>query len=373
MATKKRIEEIDILKALGIICMVAGHASAPFTHFLYLFHMAVFFIASGFFFKTETSDDFASAAKQIKVRLLQLWLPFFVWNTIFSVLHNYFVLINVYTDNPALQNYVSEDFVCKTTSYSYPGILKSIANGVLFSSSEPMFGTSWFLKVLFIVSVCYLIVDYLVKKVLKNHVLFFQTLVSLILLLFGYLCFLKGISAKGIAQAASFYCLYHSGRLLYLIKERYADWSWRSYLMILGVSFILLLFLNSMGSIALNRNSYENPFFLIAASMAGWAFLYSISFFIKQTKTMKSLMLIIGRRTLTIVILHFLSFKIVAACVVEFYKLPPFCLAALPNLYGDKGAWWLAYVLVGVGIPVIANICYRTVVDKFISKDGLSG
>ena len=40
----KRVDELDILKAIAIICMVAGHAGAPFTHFIYLFHMAVFFM-----------------------------------------------------------------------------------------------------------------------------------------------------------------------------------------------------------------------------------------------------------------------------------------------------------------------------------------
>lgn len=55
---RQRIEELDIVKALGIICMVAGHSDAPFTHFIYLFHMAVFFMAAGFFFKDETSNDF---------------------------------------------------------------------------------------------------------------------------------------------------------------------------------------------------------------------------------------------------------------------------------------------------------------------------
>lgn len=38
--------------------MVAGHSDAPFTHFIYLFHMAIFFMAAGFFFKDETSNDF---------------------------------------------------------------------------------------------------------------------------------------------------------------------------------------------------------------------------------------------------------------------------------------------------------------------------
>ena len=75
-------------------------------------------------------------------------------------------------------------------------------------------------------------------------------------------------------------------------------------------------------------------------------------------------MLIIGKRTLPIVILHFLSFKFVAAIAVKSYNLPSFCMAAYPNLYGKRGLWWLAYVIVGVSFPVIASIIYEKIVRK---------
>lgn len=43
MEMQKRNLVIDILKGLGIILMVAGHSGFPFTRFIYLFHMAIFF------------------------------------------------------------------------------------------------------------------------------------------------------------------------------------------------------------------------------------------------------------------------------------------------------------------------------------------
>ena len=56
-AVRKRIEELDILKALGIIYMVAGHSGVPFRRFIYLFHMAAFFVASGFFYKSSSINN----------------------------------------------------------------------------------------------------------------------------------------------------------------------------------------------------------------------------------------------------------------------------------------------------------------------------
>lgn len=39
---KERNISIDIIKGIGIILMVGGHCGMPFTHFIYLFHMAIF-------------------------------------------------------------------------------------------------------------------------------------------------------------------------------------------------------------------------------------------------------------------------------------------------------------------------------------------
>lgn len=43
----KRIEWIDIYKALAIVCMVVGHATGRFNGYIYQFHMAAFFFVSG--------------------------------------------------------------------------------------------------------------------------------------------------------------------------------------------------------------------------------------------------------------------------------------------------------------------------------------
>lgn len=366
MTANRRIEEIDILKALGIIFMVAGHAGAPFTHFIYLFHMAVFFIASGFFYRDQASDDPRSVIMQIRGRLRQLWIPFFVWNAIYVLLHNFFIRIHVYTDNEEILKYVSGKFIGTATPYSYMDILINIAKGVLFSSREQLFGASWFLRVLFMTALCYLAADFLIKKLLKNRVIPAQSVLSLIMLLFGYLCFKKGIVLFGIEQTASFYCLYHAGRCLrrYFYRERTGR-DRKSFLLLLCGSFLLLCVFNRIGSIELGANSYENPVFLLVTSLTGWVFLYSLSFFLKFTVGIRRLLLLIGKRTVSIVILHFLAFKVIAAAAAAFYHVPPFCIAAFPSLYGDRGLWWLAYTIAGTGIPVTASLCYRKLQSIF--------
>ena len=170
---KYRVEQLDILKALGIVCMVSGHAYAPFTKFVYLFHMAIFFIASGFFYKDKNSQDIQSVFKAFWKKVKRLYIPLFIWNTIYTLLHNLFIHINVYTDNPQLLNYVSGKWICITEYYSKYDIIMRIIEGTIFSSSEQMFGTEWFLRVLFMTSIFYLIFDYIIKHLyyFTHHIL----------------------------------------------------------------------------------------------------------------------------------------------------------------------------------------------------------
>lgn len=98
---------IDIIKGLGIIMMVAGHSGFPFTNFIYLFHMAIFFIASGFCFKSDSSNNFRNVLIFLKRRFLSLWLPYIIWTSIFSLLHNVFISLNLYTNNPSILNYTT--------------------------------------------------------------------------------------------------------------------------------------------------------------------------------------------------------------------------------------------------------------------------
>lgn len=93
MEMQKRNLVIDILKGLGIILMVAGHSGFPFTRFIYLFHMAIFFIASGFCFKSQSSDNIGTTIKFVKSRFVKLWLPYVVWTAVFFFAPQYIYFI----------------------------------------------------------------------------------------------------------------------------------------------------------------------------------------------------------------------------------------------------------------------------------------
>ena len=360
---KKRIDEIDVIKAIGIILMVVGHAEAPMKQFLYLFHMAIFFIASGFFFKPSSSDSHKAVAKTLLKKLRQLWVPYVVWNTIYTLLSNLFLRCNIYTDNPALLQYISGNHVTLHESMPVASMIQNILKGLLFLGNTEMGGAFWFLKILFLVSVSYCFAAYLIKRLFTSHHLLLQGLLSLVLLLAGFGCHLMNLGLFGFAQTFSYYWLYYAGHLFFLANHRHSLWNGRQYLPIAAISFGVLLLLNTQGEIALDQNSYVNPLFFLLASLAGWCLLYSIAYFVVRS-VLKAPLIFIGQRTLSIVILHFLSFKLVAAFVVWFYGLPGFCLASFPCLYGSRGLWWVAYTIVGTGLPVLLDYLYHTCIAR---------
>ena len=99
---KNRNINIDIIKGIGIILMVGGHCGMPFTHFIYLFHMAIFFMASGYCFNASNSETMQDVLSFVKRKFKGLWFPYVLWTAVFSLLHNVFIKTGIYSSDPWL-------------------------------------------------------------------------------------------------------------------------------------------------------------------------------------------------------------------------------------------------------------------------------
>lgn len=365
--TVGRDEIIDLVKGLGIFCMVAGHCGAPFTEFIYLFHMAVFFMASGYCYREENSDSIRALIEFIKRKVKTLWFPYVFWTMIYSIFHNFFIRINIYTDNKRLLEYVSSKHIVITSYWTNSQVIKNILKSLLFGGGTELGGALWFLGTLMEITVLYSIIYYLIKKFsnIKN-IVFLQTIVSIVFLCMGYICYLKNFHLGGIERILSFYSLYHVGYIfkLYQISNRV-----KKHIFVTLMDFIILYFLNKIGSIELVLNSYVNPMFLLIASCIGWQFLYEISFLIKNSSLvcLKKIILCMGKNTMPIVILHFLSFKFVNYIGVLYKREPLFLIAAFPNLYNGRG-WWILYTFTGLVFPILINFFWKRFIRCNIVK-----
>ena len=134
----KNIELMTMLKGMGIVLVVLGHAivakSLPH-NFIYLYHLALFYFASGYFYK----DKYIGNLKlYIWKRIKTLYFPFVKYGLLFLLLHNFFSMLGLYKDYLTIREMLKEGL--------------SIFE---FFGFEPLLGVFWFLKSLFVVNIVF--------------------------------------------------------------------------------------------------------------------------------------------------------------------------------------------------------------------------
>ena len=85
-----------------------------------------------------------------------------------------------------------------------------------------------------------------------------------------------------------------------------------------------------------------------------------------ENKSMKCIVFI-GDHTMEVLTWHFLSMKLVSLMLIAIYDFPIKRLSEFPVIeeYTRQG-WWIAYLVVGVGIPVIWTYYYHLFKDRLI-------
>lgn len=83
VAKHNRLVEIDILKGLGILAMVAGHVGFGelFNFAIHPFNMPLFFLVSGFLYRCK-----GSFSLYIKKKLITLILPYILFGLLFCII-----------------------------------------------------------------------------------------------------------------------------------------------------------------------------------------------------------------------------------------------------------------------------------------------
>lgn len=139
----QRNETIDIMKGIGIIAVIIGHMGnvpyMPYRNFIFSFHMPLFFILSGYFFKPNT--DFKGKWRKDFSRLV---IPYIFTASILLVFN-------------ILQAFVGED---KNTGVIIGGIIAALYGSgsghasPILGNVQPI-GAIWFLLALFWCRVVY--------------------------------------------------------------------------------------------------------------------------------------------------------------------------------------------------------------------------
>ena len=353
---KQRDPVLDSMRGIGIVLMVLGHSGFPGTDFIYLFHMALFFMLSGWLFSLR-----GGLAHFAKRKVLTLWLPFVLANTAFTVLNNLFLKLNILTSDERILD-IPGNVV--TTPTTLKDVIGRTAHWCVFDGGTQLGGAMWFIQALFQISILYAVVEFILQRLLRGgDTLIPQGLVSSVLLWVGYRCGLAGWNVWGLGIAASCYCLFYLGTVLRRTERGNIKTLHR--VILAAAAFVLLVVLGQLGSVGLAGNGYSGPIFLLAASLAGWVLVRQLAALAALCPKLSAVLGYLGRATMPIVILHFLSFKLVTWLGLLATGGESYLLAAFP-IYFTGGAWWLAYTAAGLVLPLAANAVYRRVKQKFL-------
>ena len=352
----QRSNIIDMLKGMGIVLMVLRHARAPYSDFVLLFHMPIFFIASGYLYKRDYANNIQEVKRYIWKKIKTLYIPYISYVAVYILLNNFFLKLHIYTTNKEfLKQKVTQSYAILGHKYSIFESIRNILKAAIFRGGTQLTGAAWFFQTLFMVLILYTVLEFFVEIIYdKVKAIQIQTIIAVCSLILGWICQLKGwYIFIGLNRVFTVYSLVHLGVLIkyYSIMDRLLVKVKCGYLFL--CSLIILLCGYHKAFISLDENNIGNPVFFLIMSTSGWIMLFSLASILEKSNLkIKTLLCYISRHSVPIIMLHFLAFKIVNYIAVYVYGFPKYMIASFPVLM-TNGVWWIFYTVTGLIIPLI--------------------
>ena len=347
---KKRMDYIDIVKAIAMISIVVFHSCtnnantyeadhALLIRFGSAYGLPVFFFINGFLYNSSKPENiWGKIWKKVKA----YYIPFVSFNMLYLFLHNFFVILHMVDENNGNGWYSLNEFV-KHIVY------------VIMGKREYFSGALWFLGSLLIINVIIIVSEFLIEKFFKGK--WHDVLVGLLVLV----CVVLGASGRVTNQMKLATSLASMGYFLFGMIYRKYDlneklkrypFAWLIVAIVLDVAVSynklnVVVPLNFVTSFVVD---YIVGIVCIVAIMN----VAQIKVFV-ESKTMK----LIGNNTMDIMAFHFMIFKLVSLVIIAFYNLPINRLSDYPVVNGIGEAWWIAYSVVAIVICTIIGV-FRT-------------
>jgi len=321
MVKEKRRLDFDYLRGIGIILVVLGHTQVPgfVGNTIYLFHLALFYFASGFFF--SQSANFRSLLKK---KVISLYLPWLKYGLLFLVLHNLFVNCHFYAG--------------VNSFFSIRDYIVHLLKILCFIGTDELLGPIWFLRSLFLCNLFF----FCLVKIKKST--FFVCSVVVILIGLSYLLYESNNHAICLAVREALGSIFLCMGYLYHRYESRFSFRW---VYILG-SFLCLLALSRIGHVNMVNTDITSPVFFFVSGICGTYFVLGISNHITRKNYVCTALTSVGRYAIHILALHWLSFKLVSCVIVVIYQLNK---RDLSNVTIALGSWWIIYSIIGVVLP----------------------
>lgn len=338
---RKRLNYMDIMKGLAIIMVAMGHIGTHGGKLIYMFHMPLFFFISGYFYKESYTNV---PIELLKKRSKTLYLTFIKYEIIFVLLHNLFYKINFYNS--------SADIPQK--AYTYANFCSNIVHVLVFDGTELLLSPLWFLTSLFIVTILFCFISYIVNKTLKLKEIFRAVIIIFLVIIGRFLTKIgmhidNSLFGEEIFNVSFVALLYFYVGFLYKKHELKI----KMHILIASVALVILVIGAKYSfNMDMRINYYPNFIVSIIGAISGIYFMVYLSKKMDESKFKFTSLKYIGKNTIIIMALHLTCFKFVELLQILVYKLPLYSLGNYRIMNGEIWIWWILYVTVGIGIPI---------------------
>lgn len=359
----KRFLSVDIAKGISIIAIVLGHINFQYPAgqlvntkdlFIYLWHVAVFFLLAGFFIKEEQLVQpklwFKKKFSSLYLKILYFYIPA-------VLLHNVYIKIGWYSLESTAQ---------VINTYSMIDFAKQTVLAICLGGREPIVGAMWFVYVLFMALIGLSIVSWLIKKLAKDERQYeWMRGIALLAMCIvaGILSNKYGLTIRRFSNTFTAMLLIYVGKIMYQKMKLSFD---NGYLAIVCglVAFEVACML---GGVALNGNEYKDILQLLVAAPA---VLYIIMYIGKHIETnfVGKAIAYIGKDSFYVMALHFVGFKL-CSLSLNIAGCGGGNLADLTPNIGNNISLLLLYAVFGVGFPLVFMWGFRIVKTLFEIKN----
>ncbi len=347
MTKEEYNRKFTIFKAFGIILVVMAHCTyyTPIYKFVHGYNVVFFLFVSGYFFNDEYLQ---TPVAFFKKKLKRLYKPWVIYGITYVLLHNFFIYLNILNYDFRLKKIID--------TYSIQDIIYKSYQVILFYKwKEPLLTPLWFLFGLFTGLVVLYSISFIISKYKTKNFELFRLIAVLLILIAGFLGSYYYPRFNIIFRPLIIGALIYTGKL-YRIYEQKIPLS----LPIALLCFIFYYFSTRFSTdINVGGMRFDNHFVFIATSIAGCYWLLTLSDYLSRNSFIFSKSLEkIGQNTLSIMALHFLSFKIITLIQIHFYNYPVKFLSFYPVIPYKTAYWWIPYTIVGIIVPLFLSFLY---------------
>lgn len=285
---KKELNWINYLKAFLIIFIVIGHTNTIFGKYFYIFHVASFFVLSGYLFKNNNVDY----VQYVKKKFKNLMIPFICYNILFILLCYILSSLN-------------------TTFYLQKININTFYLFGRYFNSVDIAGALWFLPILFLTEIIFKFIVLLLSKYSENKIYYFTTIITLLFVLWGYTYYKSGETISYNFDLVFLSLFFFNIGFVFKKFESKIN-NILKYIFLIVSILVLYWFSTRWQFINWPTRSFPNIAIMFMISISGFYILYFISKLIFKFKY-KFLYCLeyVGKNTIWILIFHFLSFRII--------------------------------------------------------------